>query len=310
MRDDLGMAGRLLSVGLMSLLLFPTLSGGQTGELKRGTLNVGFMQSCFKGVNRNDAQAAFKAFLATVGRQRGYDLESRVEIFEDAPTFEAAINRKEIHLAIFDSWQYLSMNVRQVMDHYFVPVPKETIGRQYMLLTRRGSGLNALNDLRGKELTRLEMGSATMGGPWLNTLLLVNGHASQDRFFGRIEVVGKPATAVLPVFFGKKHACLVDLESYEVMKELNPQLGNALQVVASSEPCVDNVIALVKDGWLSEVHKEDTIQALADLHLEPAGQQILALFKVARLLPFKEDYLDAVKKLRAAYQQPPKRAYP
>lgn len=300
--------GFLVSFGLLTVLFLSNRAGVQAAELKRGVLNVGFTKSCFLGVNRNDAEAAFKAFLATVGRRRGYDLQSRVEIYEDSPSFEAAIKRKEIHLAIFDSWQYLSMDIRQVMEPYFLPVPKDRIGRKYVVLTRRGSGLNVLSDLKGKELTRLEMGAATMGGPWLETLLLANGHAPENRFFGRVEVVGKPASAVLPVFFGKKHACLLDVEGFEVMKELNPQLGSTLQVVAASEPCVDNVMCLVKDGWLSEAHKTDAIQALAELHLEPAGQQILTLFKVARLIPFEEGHLETVKKLRATHSELRKRA--
>ncbi len=292
-----------LTWALGLLLAFSVFHPGPAAELRPSVLRVGFTKSCFLGVNRNDAEASFKAFLATVGRQRGYDLQSRVEIFEDTPSFDAAIKRKEIQLAIVDSWQYVSMDIQKVMDPFFVPVPKDTVGRNYVVLTRQGSGLNTLGDLRGKEIAQLEMGAATMGRPWLETLLMVNGFGGLDRFFGRIEVVGKPSSAVLPVFFGNKHACLVDMLGFEIMKELNPQLGAKLQVVATSESCVDNVICLSKDGWASEAHKQDTIRALGELHLEPAGQQILTIFKVAKLVPFQETDLDTVKKLRMTHDQ-------
>lgn len=272
-------------------------------ELRSFELRVGFTKSCFLGVNRNDAEASFKAFLATVGRQRGYDVRSEVRIFEDTPSFEAAINRKEIHLAIIDSWQYVSMDIQKVMDPYFVPMAKDDVGRDYMVLTRQGSGLNTLQDLRGKEIARLEMGSATMGQPWLETLLMMNGFGALERYFGRIEVVGKPSSAVLPVFFGNKHACLVDKLGLDIMVELNPQLGSKLQAIASSELYADNVLCLSKDGWTSETYKQDTIHALAELHLEPAGQQILTLFKVAKLAPYKEQYMQTVKKLRATFDR-------
>ena len=291
---------RPLAVGL--LLVFAAIRPTASAELKQGVMNVGFTKSCFLGLNRNDAEASFKAFLATVGRQAGYDLQSRVHIFEDMQSFEAAIKRSEVHLAILDSWQYLSMDIRQAMDPFFIPVPKDAVGRNYVVLTRQGSGLNGLGDLRGKGLTQLDMGSATMGRPWLETLLRVNGLGAAEGFFGRIEVVGKPSSAVLPVFFGNRHACLVDMLGFEVMKELNPQLGYSLQVVAASEPCVDNVICLSRDGWGSETRKQDTVRALEEMHLEPAGQQILGLFRVAKLIPFQEAHLDSVRKLWTAHE--------
>jgi ABC-type phosphate/phosphonate transport system substrate-binding protein len=132
---------------------------------------------------------------------------------------------------------------------------------------------------------------------------MMKGLGSLERFFGRVDVVGKPSSAVLPVFFGNKHACLVDKLGLEIMKELNPQVGTKLQVVAASEPYADNVLCLSKDGWASETHKQNTIRALAELHLEPAGQQILTLFKVVKLAPFQEQHMDTVKKLRMRYEK-------
>lgn len=287
--------GLLLALGIFRL--------GQAAELKAGVLSIGFTKSCFLGVNRNDVEASFKAFLATVGRQRGYDLEPRVQIFEDTPSLEKAINMKGVHLAVIESWQYMSMDIHKAMDSVFACMPNAKAGRNYAVLTRQGSGFNTLADLRGKEITRLEMGSTAMAEPWLETLLMVNGLGRMDTFFSRVEVVGKPSSAVLPVFFGNRHACLVDMVGFETMKELNPQLGTRLQVVAASEPCVDAVLCLSRDGWDSEAHKQDMIRGLAELHLKPVGQQILTLFKVGKLVPFQEAHLDTVRKLRRSYDQ-------
>lgn len=54
---------------------------------------------------------------------------------------------------------------------------------------------------------------------------------------------------------------------------------------------------------MAEAHKEDTVRALAELHVEPAGRQILTLFKVAKLVPFQEQHMDTVRKLRGSYDQ-------
>ena len=298
---DVGKTFRCL-VALSLLLVVSAWHTGQAAELKPRVLRVGFTKTCFQGVNKNDAEASFKTFLATVGRQRGYELEPIVEIFDALPAFVTAINEGKIQLAIIDPWQYLSMDIRKEMPPYFTPALKDEVGRSYAILTRRGNALHTLGDLRGKDFVRLEIGAATMGQPWLETLLLVNGFGTQERFFGKIEVVGKPSLAVLPVFFGNKHACLVDMLGFDVMKELNPQLGLKLQVIAASEPYIDDLICLSEKGWTSDKHKQDVIQSLAELHLEPAGQQILTIFKTDKLVPFQEARLDTVKKLWAIHE--------
>jgi hypothetical protein len=102
----------------------------------------------------------------------------------------------------------------------------------------------------------------------------------------------------------------VDHFAFDLMRELNPQVGHELQVVASSEPYVENVLCLSDTGWPSDKAKADIAGVLADLHLEPAGQQILTLFKVGQLIPFQEAQLETVRQLRARYDQLSEEAKP
>jgi phosphonate transport system substrate-binding protein len=108
---------------------------------------------------------------------------------------------------------------------------------------------------------------------------------------------------VLPVFFGNRDACLVDEPGFEVMKELNPQVGRGVQVFKASELLADALICLRGSTWSSEQFKGDLIKILGELHAEPVGQQILTLFKVSQLLPFEEKQLDTVRKLRVTYER-------
>jgi len=75
------------------------------------------------------------------------------------------------------------------------------------------------------------------------------------------------------------------------MKELNPQVGRDLQVVAVSDSLADIVLCLNNRGWTTEKSKADTMTALRELHLEPAGQQILTLFKIDQLIPSRKGSL-------------------
>ena len=287
-------------MAVLTLFLFGgSWAAEQRPALKSAVLNVGFTQAAFLHMNRNDVEAAFKVLALTVGRNRGYDLRSENQVIEGAAAFERALESGQINMAVFDTWTYISKDFGPFVTPFFVgAVPGGEIGNRFVVLTRKDSGLNSLASLRDKEFAELEVASATMGHFWLETVLLREQLGTHKTFFRRTESVGKASAAVLPVFFGKKHACLVNMTGFKVMDELNPQVGNRLQIVATSPPLVDAVICLNHSGWTSDKFKEDLIEALAELHLKPEGQQILTLFKADRLIRFEDKFLDTARELR------------
>ena len=135
-----------------------------------------------------------------------------------------------------------------------------------------------------------------------DALLLTQHLEKQGVFFGHVETVLKPTAAILPVFFGKKDACMVDEASFDLMKELNPQVGQQLQVVAMSEPFANPVVYLREDGWRSSTEKEEALQGLRDLNRNPAGQQICTLFGIDGLNPFDDAQLESIRKLQETYR--------
>ena len=253
-------------------------------------------------MNQTDVEAGYKVLAQTVGRRRGYLVTAKVQVFDDAAEFESLLQDETVRLIILDAWRYLGMDTRQITP-FFVSSEQGKVGKQYLLLTRQGSGLNTLTDLRGKEIVVYEVANTTQGRVWLETLLLENHCGTPEEFFARTDGVGKTTAAVLPVFFGKKQACVVDRASFELMKELNPQVGEKIQVLAASDPVVDSLVCLRNSGWPPGTFREDLIQTLTEFHLEPAGAQILTLFKTDRLIPFEETQLDTMRKLRATYNR-------
>lgn len=292
-----------LVVALVLILAVWPGCPGQAAQSTPAYFGVGFSASGFINVDRNDAEAGFKAILGSVVRKRKYNLDTRLKVFDQDSAFEAAIKDGTVMLAIIDAWSYLTMDLRAVAKPFFVSTVNGNTGRRYVILTRRESGLKTLADLRGKDIVEFRGANASLGQPWIETLLFENHLGTPESFFGRVDVVGKATYAVLPVFFGKKPACLVDEPGFDIMKELNPQVGQALQVVAISEPFVNAVICLSNSGWVDEQAPKDMILALGELHLEPAGQQILTLFKTGQLVPFQEKHLETVRKLRTTYER-------
>ncbi len=260
--------------------------------------------------NPNDLQAAFKVLTEHVGRKRGYQVVSTTRLFEDTEELKAAIQSNSLDVVIVDAWTYASMNPGPLLNRVFTSTEAGRVGKQYVLLTGRGSGLDRLADLRGRELLLYEVANTSLGRHWLETLLLAGRLGAPETFFRGVTSVGKPSAAVLPVFFGGKPACVVDLVGLELMKELNPQVGRRLQVVATSDSLVDGFICLRNSAWTSAAFKADLIQALEQLHEEAAGRQLLSLVKASRLLRLKEEHLTGIEKLRATFERLRKEAQP
>jgi phosphonate transport system substrate-binding protein len=282
----------------------PMISAAQPEQpLTSLALHVGFVRTFFLNVNRPDAEAAFKGMAEVIGRERGYRISTDVQIFDSASQIESAVRSSSLNLAILDSWNYVSIPVNGRFLPCFVTAENGQAGKKYLVLTRRESGLKTLADLRGREITEPEVASCNAGGAWLETLLLQNHLGLATNFFGKVTFANKPALVVLPVFFGKQAACLIDASSYALMGELNPQVEKELLPIAESPVYVDNVICLRTNSWDSEKIQRDLTEALGDLHKEPAGQQMLTLFKVSQLVPYKTEQLATVRQLRAQFDE-------
>lgn len=266
-------------------------------------LKVGANQSNFVSVNRNDAEAAIRSFATTVGRKRGYAVEPEIEIYDTAAEYAKGIAEKGVQLAIIDCWDYLSFDLHGVMEPLFVFSEPGSPLEPYLLLTPESKGARTLAELRGQNIVILEYTNANLSRQWLETMLLEQNLGALSEFFKKAETVVKPSAAVLSVFFGQRPACVVDQSAFQLMSELNPQVGRRLRAIATSEPYLDTILCVRRDGWRSEQERKDLIASLEELHLEPEGQQILSVFGVSRLEPFKEELLATVRRLKATHDR-------
>ena len=292
-----------VSVAAMASLMPATAHcTDRTEGMKTEALTIAFTETAFLGLNRTDVEAGYKALAQAVGQRRGYDIITRMQPFGSADDLEALLEDETCRMFAVNAWVFLDMDLSR-LSPLFVGSAGPGIGRTYVLMTRRDSGLNTLMDLKGKDLTIFELANATLGRYWIEALVEESGSGPYSDFFARTDYAYRPSSAVLPVFFGSKQACVVDLTGLELMTEMNPQVGRELQVIAKSDELVDGVICLRNDSWPEGTFREELIETLRDFHMEPAGAQILTLFKTDRLYPFQEEYLTSVRALKAAHER-------
>jgi phosphonate transport system substrate-binding protein len=144
----------------------------------------------------------------------------------------------------------------------------------------------------------LDSTNASTGRHWLRTEVMALGAPGPEAFFGRFEVKSKVSQIVLPVFFGRADACVVDRSGFRIMREMNPQVGRRLKVLKESEPYLDTIACVRVGGWDAPHYRQDLIRALEEMDEEPAGQQIMNLFRFDSMKRFEDGHIETLRKLR------------
>jgi phosphonate transport system substrate-binding protein len=264
-------------------------------------LYAGFVRSSFSGVNETDAQAALKAFAVRTGEQRGYAVTPHIYIFDDVAAMSAHLKRERLDIAFVDTWDYLNIAPIANLPAELAVVARNAVLEDYVVLVRKGSGLARLADLAGKIVLVLRSSNCSTVLHWFRTEIMAVSKVAPESFLGRMEIREKLLQVVLPVFFGKADACAVDRTGFKIMIEMNPQIGERLDVLCRSEPFLDTLCCIRREGWEREDARAALLDALLNAAADPAGRQITTLFKVNAMVPFEERYLDSMRALRAKH---------
>ena len=113
-----------------------------------------------------------------------------------------------------------------------------------------------------------------------------------EKFFATIKSVNRASQALLPVFFQQVDAAVVERHAFKTMVELNPQLNEQLTVLAYSSPLVHSIACLNRNA--DEQVKKAIIDTASKLGESTNGRQILILFQLDRVVPFKPSHFEAL----------------
>jgi len=300
-----GLRPLLLASFLLAPLSFravPTATAGQDAPpgLRRAHMEILYSSSLFRTVSKNDAIAAIRVWTETVGRQNGFLLDCSVSVAEDVAEIKRHLQEGLTGMVVLDPVEYFELSGLGLLEPVFTGTRgKGDESLQFLLVANREPGLTTVSGLRGKTLAIQTDSRADLGRMWIEVLLHEDGLGPADRFFSSLSLVSTPSAAVLPVFFGKMGAGVVDRASFEVMKEMNPQIGSRLRVLAVSPPLIKDILCVDKRHI---EYLEDLMQALRELQQTAAGKQILMVFKSDRLKPVDTEDLERVRALLTKYR--------
>jgi phosphonate transport system substrate-binding protein len=273
------------------------------GELRQARLYGMASSRTFSNVNRDDARAALRVWFNVVARQRGFVLDSKMDIVDSVAEIRERLLNHTADLVMLGVPDYLELESSRLL------VPALTHARNaqggglyaYVLLVKGSSSATSIASLRGKNILAFSRNGVNTGIAWIDVLLGKEKLGRAASFFASVKVPAKAQACVLPVFFGTVDACVVDEVNLDLAKEMNPQLGQ-LKVLARSRPMIESVIATpVEEGPF----RKDLIDSILSLHTDPRGRQLLMVFKTERIVRLQPGDIDSARELWRDYYRLP-----
>ena len=301
-KTALGQFSRLTLAWLAALFIavvFP--DGGSAAVTELPEFRVGFASDMFADVNENDAKAAVKVWGLTVAREHGVPTDPEPQIFSDDSVLFQSFRNQLVDAAVMTTPEFYALGKEVRLDPIFVMHEAGKVTVQYILLVHRDSKIESLADLRGRTLAFHRNPRLSLAQVWLDTLLAQEGFPPCSAFAGNIRQVNKLSNVILPVFFHAADACVVTRAGFEMMVELNPQVGRQLKVIATSMELVPFVLAFRAD--YQSPFKDQLLTAFRDLHKTPAGLQILNIFHGDKLEDLRATGMNSALELLGRHAQ-------
>ena len=290
-----------LAVASLLVVILATIysDSAQGDDDEPNTIRDGFSASIFVDVDRNDAQAVTNLWCNVISRKKGWNSETK--IYDKLSDLENDLKSNKIDLVAMLSNEFVELNKRGLMEPLYVTSSKRGLYESLVLLVRRDSGIRSIGDLRKKVFIQSRGRFAALHKAWLETLLINDGIPEVKGFFSSFKEATKPSQAVIPVFFRQADACITTRNLFELLAELNPQLNKEIMVLKESSPIASGVIAVSKK--LSIQKRNVLHEFLENSHQDPQGKQLLTMFRMDRLVPFRPEYLASIEAFLKEYNE-------
>ena len=259
---------------------------------------IGFSHNIFFNTNTQDATAVVELLTSKFVNRTGLSFETEVKIFDNLSLLNDYVTNDEIHLVTLLSTEYLKIKNSVQIYPFGVPLINDKHIDKLLLLVKKGEKLESLNDLRNKNIIVQANGTKenSLAFIWLDTMLLKNFGETHKTFFNDVKIQGKAANIVLPVFFNNVDACIVLNNIFETLAELNPQLKHQLVPITVSQEYLITIMCKSKTVMNNEDYDHST-NRLLEFHESTEGRQIFTIFKIKKVIPFEDKYLESVSQL-------------
>lgn len=287
------------------LLLGPPLGTepprADSSPAERAPFRIGFSSSLFTDVNENDAQAAVKIWSDLIAGERGYPVDPQTAIFKNLDALRRTLREGRVDAVGMDATEYHALREEIRFDPLFFTVEGGSPADRYVLLAHRDGPVQSPADLAGRRLRFHRNPRTCLAAFWLDLVLAEAGRGRAADLAAEVTWEPQLSKVVIPVFFRQADACVATRRGFDLMRELNPQLGADLAVLAESPELITRMFAF-RAGFQTPF-REKIVSSVNDLDESAAGRQVLNLFQTEELRKGRSALLDTTLALIEAHRR-------
>jgi ABC-type phosphate/phosphonate transport system substrate-binding protein len=280
------------------MCIFATL---KTAAGEESRLSLGYTGNAYQETTNQDVKAAVSVLIQKVAWK--YFGKSDVKFYDTISEMASALKNGRVQVLCGPPEEFMALKSRAPIDPILITASSSGHETELLLLVRKDSGFQTLADLKDKTLV-MPMRNPRVNSMfyvWIETLLMRAGYSSIETFFSSLKETRTTSRGIMPVFFRQADACVVTRQIFNLAAEMNPQIGQELVPIARISKLSHGIISV--DRRLPEDVREKIRQAFLTLPDSPEGKQLLMLFQVSKMIPFRPEYLTATKELFDEHQR-------
>lgn len=263
-------------------------------------LSLGYTGRAYLETNNKDVKAAVSVLIQKIAWK--YFGKSEAQYYDNISEMAAALKSGNVQVLCGPPEEFMKLRALTPLDPILITASSRGHETELLLLVRKDSGIRSLLDLKNKSIVMPARNTSAdnMFQIWIETLLMRAGYSSIDTFFSSVKENRATSRGIMTVFFRQADACVVTRQLFSLASELNPQIERELVPIARITKLSNGIISV--DRRLPDNFREKIRQAFLAVPESPEGKQLLMLFQISKMIPFRPEYLTATVALFTEHQ--------
>jgi ABC-type phosphate/phosphonate transport system substrate-binding protein len=266
---------------------------------KEKTICIAFSNSTISDVNLKDAKLAMEIWSKSLAKKMGFEYKTEVRFYKDIETLHSAVRNGEVDFVQLDSYDYLKWKYRDLVEPIMCGEKSNTPLEKFYIIVHKDSGIRSLAGLKNKKIIIERGNKAGIPQIWFDYELLKARLPVARKYCASLILEDNPSRSVIPIYFRQADACVVTDRAYNTITELNPSFSNKITIITESPGFIIGFICVRKD--CDENMRRAFIESGISLEKETEGRQMLTLFRLDRVAPYKPSYILNMERLTREY---------
>jgi ABC-type phosphate/phosphonate transport system substrate-binding protein len=284
---------KIFWIGL--LLCFSFSTNAEFDDQTDPSLRVGFYLKSFPYVSRTDAEVGLKYWAEQTGKQNNFKIT--LELYEDIKRLRSDFDARKINFVVAAPLIILQHFDRNSFADGFTVAQHKISNTALLVITRKNDHYDDFKTLNGKKLGLIE--NDLISEIYLDYLSLKNFGKSYKNTAIKVVLQPHKAQLVLDLFFKKVDAIILYETSYQISKELNPQIAENTQIIGNL-PNINWGLGLFHKD-VPQDFRTTLITLWENLGKKPGDQYLLHMFESDSFVRASIDNLDPIEDFLTEY---------